>query len=186
MLLCCNPPPSTGSNRTLGHCVVAGCNGVVWICVDCHGVVEIRSSIKDRGTWCLRAVLVMKRTLSGMLLCVCHECVRFINCSSRLVVGLSADMMGGHQLYMQAWEVVAACHLPALPLQASPFVQATFVWAPFVSEGEHKAPIADCLVGESICARVREAIFGIVDLTCGQFLCNKCEYTSTFFWWHLL
>ena len=81
---------------------------------------------------------------------------------------------------------MAACRLPALPLQASPFVQATFVRAPFVHEGEHKAPIADLLVGGSICARVGEAMFGIVDLTSGQFLCNKREYMSTFFWWHLL
>ncbi len=152
MLLCCNPP-STGSNWTLGRCVVASWVGAVWICVDRHCAVEIRKSGEGRGTWHLRAVFVMRGTLPCMLLRVRRECVRFVDCSAHLVVGLGADMMGGHQLYVQAWEVAAACCLPAFPLQASPFVQAPFVWAPFVGRGEHMAPIADLLVGGYIRAR---------------------------------
>jgi hypothetical protein len=95
MTLLCRNPPSTGSNQNLGHCVVAGCIVAVWIRVDHLGAVAIGRSGKGRGTWHLRAVFVMRGMLPGMLLHVCRECVRFINCSARLVVGLDANMMGG-------------------------------------------------------------------------------------------
>ncbi len=94
MLLWHNPP-STGSNQTLGHCVVAGCIGAVWMSVDHRGVIAIGRSGKERDTWRFIAMFVMSRTLPGMLLRVRREYVCFVNCNSRLVVGLGADMMGG-------------------------------------------------------------------------------------------
>jgi hypothetical protein len=88
-----------------------------------------------------------------MLLHVRHECVRFVNRSARLVVRLDADMMEEHQLYARAWEVVKELRLLVLPLCTLPFVLASFVWAPFVSGGEHMASFADLPVEGSICAQ---------------------------------
>ncbi len=149
MLLWHNPP-STGSNWTLGHCVVAGCVGAVWMHVESCGAVMFGRSSKGRCTWCLTALFVMRGELPGMLLQVYRECVHFVTCSACLVVELGGNMMGRHQSYVQAWKVVKACILLALPLQASPFVRAPFVQAPFVHGGGHTAPVADLLVGGSI------------------------------------
>ncbi len=94
MLLWCNPP-LTGSNRTLGRRVVAGCIGDVRMSAERCGAVAIRGSSEGRGTWHLAGLVVMRGALPGMMLCVCHDCVHFVNHSARLVVGLGANMMGG-------------------------------------------------------------------------------------------
>jgi hypothetical protein len=133
--------------------VVAMCVGAVWRCVDCRGAVAIRVSGKERGKWHLGAVFVIRGALPGMLFRVLRACMRFVNRSTCLVVGLGANMMGGHWLYKQVWEVVVACCLLVLRLCQSPFVRVPFVRAPFVCWGKHMAPFADHLVGGSICAQ---------------------------------
>jgi hypothetical protein len=99
MLLWCNPP-SRGRNRTLGHREVAGCIGDARMHVERRGAVAIGGSSKGRGMWRLTAVFVMRGVLPGMLLHVRCECVRFVNCSACLVVGLGANMKGGGISYM--------------------------------------------------------------------------------------
>jgi hypothetical protein len=99
MLLCRNPLP-TGSNRTLGCCMVAVCASTVLRHVNHCGAVAIWMSGKGRGTWHLGTVFVIRGMLPGMLFCVLHECVRFVNCSARVVVGLGSNMMGGHWLFV--------------------------------------------------------------------------------------
>jgi hypothetical protein len=113
--------------------------------VDRCGAVAIGRSGEGRGTWCLTAVFVMRGALPGMLLRVCHECVRFISCSARLVVQLGANMMGGASIIRAS---VGSCEGMLVASSWSSSV----TLCPCIRRGEHMAPVADLLVG-GICAR---------------------------------
>jgi hypothetical protein len=151
MMLLWRKPPSAGSNWTLGHRVVAGCIGGVWMHAEHHGAVVIGRSSKGKGTWCLTAMFVLRGALPGMLLHVHLECVRFVNCSARLVVGLGANMMGGASVS------VGGCGgmlFAGSPSSSITLYLGTLCLGTLCSWEGYMAPIADLLVGGSICAQV--------------------------------
>ncbi len=154
ILLCCNPP-STGNNWTLGRCMVTVCIGAVWNGEVSTIMVWLQSGCLARDV--ARGVWELCLQLGGRYQVWCsvssvNVCTLSIAVPA-LLLGWVPTCWGGHWLYMQAWEVVAARFLPVPHLWASPFVCAPFVQAPFVQLGEHMAPFSDLLVGVSIRAR---------------------------------
>ncbi len=166
--------------------MVAVCVGAVWRCVDPCGAVAINMSGKGRGTRRLGAVFVIRGTLPGMLFLVLRECVHFLNPSAHLVVGLGTNMIGGHWYMCKCgklwWHVV--CRFSDFKLHLL-FGHPLF-GQPLFAGGNIWRPLQISLWEDPFVPGVPEATFGIVELPCSQFLCNKSEYTMTFFWWHFL
>ncbi len=122
----------------------------------------------------------MRGMLPGMLFCVLHECVCFVKRSARLVVGLGANMIGG-ALVIRA----SSCGGMLFVCSASTIVNPLFGHPLFVG-GNIWRPLQISLWEDPFVPGVHEATFGIVELSCSQFLCHKSEYTITFVWWHFL
>ncbi len=127
----------------------------------------------------------MRGMLPGMLFCVFCECVRFAKRSARLLVGLGADMIEGGigNMCERLWRHVDCwfCVVKRHPLFRHPLFE-----HPLFIGGNIWRPLQISLWEDPFVPGVHEALFGIVELSCSQFLCIKSEYTIMFVWWHFL
>ncbi len=172
MLLCCNPP-STWRNWTLGRRVVAVCVGAVWRCIDHRGVVAKGMSGKGRGTWSLGVVFVIRGALPGMLFHVLCECVCFVNCRARLVVGLGANMMGGALVIRASMESCGSMLFAGSPSSSVTLCTGTICLGTL------------CLLGETYDALCRSPCgwihlcLGCVRLHLGSWSCPAANFFAT-------
>jgi hypothetical protein len=104
-------------------------------------------------------------------------------CPSCCWVGCQHDWGGIGNACKQLWRHVDClfCIVKHHPLFGHPLFG-----HPLFVGGNIWHPLQISLWEDPFVPGVREAMFGIVELSCSQFLCNKSEYMIMFVWWHFL
>jgi hypothetical protein len=100
-----------------------------------------------------------------MLLCVCHECMRFVNCSAYLVVGLGADMMGRGSVICASMGSCGGMSFAGSPLSSVTLCSGTLCLGILCSRGG-----AYGISCRSLCGRIHSCL-GCMRLHLGSYVC---------------
>jgi hypothetical protein len=132
-------------------------------------------------------VFVIRGMLPGMLFHVLRECVHFVKCSARLVVGLGADMMGRASVIRASMGSCGGILFAGSPSSSFTLCLGTLCSGTLCLLGGTYGALCRSPCGRiHLCPGYVRLCLRSLSCPATNFFCDKSEYTITLFRWHFL